>query len=237
MVDGWAGIAIEILRVVPFVLFHLKNALLVKTDQDREPAMDPGFLDFATYEPRIQLYFLLGLVSCVITPMLLPFIIVFYAFAYLVFRHQIINVYDRKYESAAAFWLDVHLRILTGLFIAQLILLGLLSTKSLGKSTPLLIALPVLTIWFYIICKGQFESAFVQFPLQNAMMDTLERATKPNLNLRLYLRDAYVHPVFKGGEVNLLYNIDLEEDSLLILTKWVSQSSRVTSLAGSDAMV
>ncbi|GAB2240243.1 hypothetical protein Droror1_Dr00020761 [Drosera rotundifolia] len=237
MVDGWAGIAIEILRVVPFVLFHLKNALLVKTDQDREPAMDPGFLDFATYEPRIQLYFLLGLVYCVITPILLPFIIVFFAFAYLVFRHQIINVYDRKYESAAAFWLDVHLRILTGLFIAQLILLGLLSTKSLGKSTPLLIALPVLTIWFYIICKGQFESAFVQFPLQNAMMDTLERATKPNLNLRLYLRDAYVHPVFKGGEVNLLYNIDLEEDSLLILTKWVSQSSRVTSLAGSDAMV
>ncbi|KAL9270447.1 CSC1-like protein [Drosera capensis] len=182
--------------------------------------------------------FLLGLVYCVITPILLPFIIVFFAFAYLVFRHQIINVYDRKYESATAFWPDVHLRILTGLFIAQLLLLGLLSTKNLGKSTPLLIALLVLTIWFYIICKGQFESAFVRFPLQNAMMrDTLERATEPNLNLRLYLRDAYVHPVFKGGEVNLLYNIDLEEDSPLVLTKRISQSSRVTSLAGSDAMV
>lgn len=89
MVDGWAGVAAEVLRVVPLVIFHLKNTFLVKTEKDREQAMDPGFLDFAIYEPRIQLYFLLGLVYCAVTPILLPFIIVFFAFAYLVFRHQV----------------------------------------------------------------------------------------------------------------------------------------------------
>ena len=89
MVDGWAGIAAEIVRLVPLVMFHLKNTFLVKTDQDREQAMDPGSFDFATSEPRIQLYFLLGLVYSVITPILLPFIIVFFAFSYMVFRHQV----------------------------------------------------------------------------------------------------------------------------------------------------
>ncbi|GAB2257973.1 hypothetical protein Droror1_Dr00014133 [Drosera rotundifolia] len=237
MVDGWTGVAMEVVRLVPFVIYHAKNSLLVKTDQDREQAMDPGFLDFATYEPRIQLYFLLGLVYCVITPILLPFIIIFFAFAYLVFRHQIINVYDRKYESAAAFWPDVHRRILIGLFISHILLLGLLNAKNLKSSTPLLIALPVLTIFFYYFCKGRFESAFVRFPLEDAMRkDTLERATEPTLNLRAYLRDAYVHPVFKGGEMNPLYNIvDEEEDAPLVATKRVSQrNSRVTSLASPD---
>lgn len=89
MVDGWAGIAAEILRLVPLIMFHLKNAFLVKTEQDREQAMDPGCLDFSISEPRIQLYFLLGLVYAVVTPILLPFIIVFFSFAYLVFRHQV----------------------------------------------------------------------------------------------------------------------------------------------------
>jgi hypothetical protein len=54
MVDGWSGIAVEILRLVPLVMFHLKNTFLVKTEQDREQAMDLGCLDFATFEPRIQ---------------------------------------------------------------------------------------------------------------------------------------------------------------------------------------
>lgn len=89
MVDGWAAIAAEILRLVPLIMFHLKNTFLVKTDQDREQAMDPGCLDFATSEPRVQFYFLLGLVYAAVTPLLLPFIIVFFAFSYTVFRHQV----------------------------------------------------------------------------------------------------------------------------------------------------
>ncbi|KAL1072136.1 hypothetical protein V6Z11_D11G133600 [Gossypium hirsutum] len=89
MVDGWAGIAAEILRLVPLVIFHLKNMFLVKTEQDREEAMDPGCLNFATYEPKIQFYFLLGLVYSAVTPVLLPFVIIFFAFSYVVFRHQV----------------------------------------------------------------------------------------------------------------------------------------------------
>lgn len=237
MVDGWAGVAAEIIRIVPLILFHLKNAFLVKTEKDREEAMDPGFLDFATYEPRIQLYFLLGLVYATVTPLILPFIIVFFAFAYLVFRHQIINVYDRKYESGAAFWPEVHKRIIVSLIISQLLLLGLLSTKDLSESTPVLLALPVLTYWFHKFCKGRFESAFVKFPLQDAMAkDTLERAVEPMLNLRTYLQDAYLHPIFKGGEIKLPKSIDDDEDDApLVATKRTSQkSSRVTSAASSD---
>lgn len=89
MVDGWAGVAGEILMLKPLIMFHLKNAFLVKTEKDREEAMDPGSIGFNTGEPRIQLYFLLGLVYAPVTPMLLPFILVFFALAYIVYRHQV----------------------------------------------------------------------------------------------------------------------------------------------------
>lgn len=90
MVDGWAGIAGEILRLKPLIIFHLKNFFLVKTENDRKKAMNAGSLGFNTGEPQIQLYFLLGLVYAVVTPFLLPFILVFFGLAFIVFRHQVI---------------------------------------------------------------------------------------------------------------------------------------------------
>ncbi|TQD77431.1 hypothetical protein C1H46_037048 [Malus baccata] len=153
MVDGWAGIAGEILRLKPLIIYHLKNFFLVKTEKEGEEAMDPGTL-------------------------------VFFALAFVVYRHQIINVYNQEYESAAAFWPDVHGRIITALIVSQLLLMGLLSTKEAAQSTPLLITLPVLTIWLHKFCKGRYEPAFIRHPLQEAMMkDTLERTREPNLNI------------------------------------------------------
>ncbi|KGN63220.1 calcium permeable stress-gated cation channel 1 isoform X1 [Cucumis sativus] len=232
MVDGWAGIAAEILRLRPLIIYHLRNFFLVKTEKDREEAMDPGTLEFNTGEPRIQLYFLLGLVYAVVTPLLLPFIVTFFGLAYIVYRHQIINVYNQEYESAAAFWPDVHGRIIAALVVSQLLLMGLLSTKEAAQSTPLLIALPILTIWFHRFCKGRYEPAFVRYPLQEAMMkDTLERAREPNLNLKGFLQNAYVHPVFKHDEDDVEIEADSEDwqqEPALVPTK--RQSRRNTPL-------
>ncbi|KAI4327999.1 hypothetical protein L6164_020399 [Bauhinia variegata] len=202
MIDGWAGIAGEILRLKPLVIFHLKNMFLVKTERDREKAMNPGSVDFPETIPTLQLYFLLGIVYAVVTPILLPFILIFFAFAYLVYRHQIINVYNQQYESAAAFWPHVHSRIIASLLISQLLLLGLLSTKKAANSTPLLVFLPILTLAFHKYCKNRFEPAFRKYPLEEAMAkDILEKTTEPDLNIKAYLADAYLHPIFQSFEV------------------------------------
>lgn len=150
---------------------------------------------------------------------------------------QIINVYDQKYESGAAFWPDVHRRLLIGLVISQLLFMGLLSATGAQKSTPVLLVLPVLTIWFYTFCKGRFESAFVKHPLEEAMIkDILERATEPNLNLKTYMQGAYVHPVFKGVELEKPLTIDEEESNPLVPTKR-NRSGRYDSGKSSEVSV
>ncbi|CBI23272.3 hypothetical protein VitviT2T_002646 [Vitis vinifera] len=213
MVDGWAGIASEILRLKPLVIFHLKNMFLVKTERDREHAMNPGSVDFPETIPSLQLYFLLGIVYAVVTPILLPFILVFFAFAYFIYRHQVINVYNQQYESGAAFWPHVHSRIIASLLISQLLLMGLLSTKKAANSTPLLIALPILTLTFHKYCKNRFEPAFRKYPLEEAMAkDTMERTTEPNLNIKAYLADAYLHPIFQSFEEEELVEVRVDKN-------------------------
>ncbi|XP_054796863.1 CSC1-like protein At3g21620 isoform X2 [Prosopis cineraria] len=233
MVDGWAGCAAEILRLKPLIFYHLKNFFLVKTEKDRIEAMDPGTIGFNTGEPQIQLYFLLGLVYAVVTPILLPFIIVFYGLAYVVYRHQIINVYNQEYESAASFWPDVHGRIVVALVVSQLLLMGLLSTKEAAHSTPFLIALPVLTIWFHRFCKDRYEPAFKIYPLQEAVMkDTLEKAREPNVNLKEFLQNAYIHPVFNDSDRDEMME-EWVQEPVLVQTK--RRSRRNTPLASKQS--
>ncbi|CAA0815522.1 CSC1-like protein [Striga hermonthica] len=230
MVDGWTGVASEIIRLVPLIKFHIKNTFLVRTDWDKELAMEPGALDFTTGEPQIQLYFLLGLVYSVVTPLILPFIVVFFAFSYVIYRHQIINVYSQKYESGARFWPDVHRRLIVGLVLSQLLLMGLLGTMNAAKSTPLLLILTVLTIWFHQYCKGRFEPAFMKFPLREATRkDTIERTNEPKLDLKAYLQNAYVHPAMKDMEMDQPKAVDDEEINPLVPTKRGSDRSSVSS--------
>ncbi|GER30298.1 ERD (early-responsive to dehydration stress)family protein [Striga asiatica] len=207
MIDGWAGIASEILRLKPLVIFHLKNMFIVKTERDLERAMDPKSVDFPETLPSLQLYFLLGLVYMAVTPILLPFILVFFAFAYFVYRHQ-------KYESAGAFWPHVHNRIIASLLISQLLLMGLLSTKKATNSTPLLVVLPILTLTFHRYCKHRFEPAFRKYPLEEAMSkDMQDRASESETaNFKSYLADAYLHPIFHSFEGTNLSEVRVDKN-------------------------
>ncbi|KAL2234626.1 CSC1-like protein At1g32090 isoform X1 [Sesamum indicum] len=218
MVDGWAGIASEILRLKPLVIFHLKNMFLVKTERDLEKAMNAKSVDFPEALPSLQLYFLLGIVYMVVTPVLLPFILVFFAFAHFVYRHQVINVYNQKYESAAAFWPHVHGRIIASLVISQLLLMGLLSTKKAANSTPLLIVLPILTLTFHKYCKNRFEPAFRKYPLEEAMTkDTQDLAFESDVGLKSYLTNAYVHPIFHSFEEVELAEVRVDKNQAHIM--------------------
>lgn len=67
--------------------------------------------------------------------------------------------------------------------------------------------------------------------LQEAMMkDTLERAREPNLNLKGFLQNAYIHPVFKGEDdsENEAAAEECEKEPAVVPTK--RQSRRNTPL-------
>lgn len=197
MVDGWSGPAGEILRLTPLVKYHVKNTLFCKTDSDRLEAASPGTLTLDETLPQLQLYFLMGLVYSVITPVIIPFIVVFMGFGFVVYRHQIINVYDSAYESAGSFWPHVHGRIIAALIIEHVTLISLFLVKGpitfvqtpagssvkdqilryvrdSCSSTPFMIALPVLTLVFNNYCKKRFEPAFKNYPVEVKFCERLE---------------------------------------------------------------
>lgn len=89
MVDGWTNTAAELCRVLPFILYHFKNATMVRTEWDRDRATPVGFIRYTVALPRLGLYFLLGFVYSTISPLILPFILVYLCAAYVVYRNQV----------------------------------------------------------------------------------------------------------------------------------------------------
>lgn len=79
---------------------------------------------------------------------------------------QVINVYVPKFESSAAFWPLAHRFIIVALLITHITLIGLFSIKRSAASTPLLLPLPVLTLFFHWYCTDRYGPAFDQYPLQ-----------------------------------------------------------------------
>ncbi|CAM6101640.1 unnamed protein product [Calypogeia fissa] len=104
MVDGWTNNAAELVRVKPFLLYHFKVATMVRTEEDRDRATPVGSIRYTVAVPRLGLYFLLGFVYSTISPLILPFIIIYLLAAYVVYRNQVVHAYDQKYESAGAYW-------------------------------------------------------------------------------------------------------------------------------------
>lgn len=117
----------------------------------------PYFLDFHT---RHEISHCDTVFKCMST------LSIFFAYGLLNLNMQIINVYNQDYESGAAFWPDVHSRIIVALITSQVLLMGLLSTRGSAEAVPVIIVLPILTIWFHRFCKGRYEPAFRKNPLQ-----------------------------------------------------------------------
>ncbi|KAF7036494.1 hypothetical protein CFC21_047148 [Triticum aestivum] len=198
MVDGWAGVAGEILRLKPLVIFHLKNFFLVKTEKDRDEAMDPGSIGFDSNEPQIQLYFLLGLVYAVVTPFLLPFILVFYVLAYVVYRHQLLFLGLLSTKGAGQS---------TPVLLVLPVVTFYFHKYCKNRYEPAFVEYPL---------------------QEAMRKDTLERAREPGFDLKTYLASAYIHPVFKGGDDDEKFSMmdEAEADQVLVATK--RQSRRNT---------
>lgn len=194
MVDGWSANAAEILRLWPLFWYHVSDFFFVRTEKDRVKILPASPPDYTVILTRLSLYFLLGLVYAVISPLILPFLVMFFAFGYLVYRNQIINVYEPRYECAASFWPFIHRNIIIALIIKHLTIIGLFSLKQAVASTPFLLPLPVLTIVFHLHCRQKFLPAFKNFPLQEAIRKDNLEFNADTVNM---LEKSYLHPAIQ----------------------------------------
>ncbi|MCO5607012.1 hypothetical protein L7F22_061203 [Adiantum nelumboides] len=169
----FVGYGLELSRIVPLIIFHLKRKYLCKTDEEIRDAWAPGSFNYATCVPGDMLILTITVCYSVIAPAILPFAIIYFGLGWLLMRNQALNVVIPRFESGGRMWPHIHNRILAALFLEQLTMLGYFGLKQFVYA-PLMILPIIATLVFAYICRKFFYPSFNVSPLSAACKEDKE---------------------------------------------------------------
>ncbi|XP_073038127.1 CSC1-like protein ERD4 [Primulina eburnea] len=178
----FVGYGLELSRIVPLIIFHLKRKYLCKTEAEVREAWTPGDLGYTTRVPGDLLIATIVLCYSVIAPIIIPFGVAYFGLAWLVFRNQVLKVYVPSYESYGRMWPHIHNRIVAALFLYQVTMFGYFGTKRFYYA-PLIIPLLIITLIFGFVC-GRKHYRFFQSPA----LEVVSHEVKETLNMELVFR-------------------------------------------------
>uniref|UniRef100_A0A1D1Y244 Putative membrane protein C2G11.09 n=1 Tax=Anthurium amnicola TaxID=1678845 RepID=A0A1D1Y244_9ARAE len=208
----FVGYGLELSRLVPLVIYHLKKKYICKTEDEIKEAWAPGDFGYATRVPNDMLIITIVLCYSVIAPLIIPFGVLYFGIGWLVMRNQALKVYIPAYETYGRMWPHMHTRIIAALILYQITMIGYFGIKEFLYA-PFLIPLPVLSIIFAYISNKHFYAAFERTPLELATRNIKET---PNLEA---LFTSYIPACLNSDKFD---DTDQFEDAQ-------SQASRTTS--------
>lgn len=188
MTSGWSGLSFELLQPVGLLGNWLFKCVLMK----EEDFCRPVTFSFHTEVTRVLLFGLLGFTFCILAPLILPFLLIYFCFAFLVYRNQIMNVYFVKYQTDGSYWPLAHNATIFSLILTQVvagILFGMKKSSSASTST---IPLIICTALFNVFCKNRFLPLFKNRSIQVAIeMDRDDESTGKLQEIVEKLPEAY----------------------------------------------
>lgn len=165
LTSGWASICTEIVQ--PFgLLCNIFYKFKQQTRNIHHPDCALSF-PYHTEVPRVLLFGLLGFTSAILEPLILPFLLVYFFMAYIVYRNQFLNVYFAKYETGGQYWPIVHNATIFSLVLSQIIALGVFGLKKSPVASGFTIPLVILTLLFNEYCRKRFNPIFKNFTAQD----------------------------------------------------------------------
>ncbi|CAN1187775.1 CSC1-like protein At1g69450 [Linum perenne] len=160
---GWAGISSELFRVVPFMGCLIVKCFGKSTDDED---LEVPSICYHRDLPKILFFGLLGITYFFLAPLILPFLLVYFCMVYIIFRHQFINVYAPKHETAGRFWPMVHNTMIFSLVLMHAIAVGIFTLKNVSWASTLMFPLPALTLLFNQYCRKRFLPLFAAYPAE-----------------------------------------------------------------------
>ncbi|KAL0667921.1 hypothetical protein Bca4012_030625 [Brassica carinata] len=197
--SGWASLACEIMQPMALIWNLAAKAISTNKDESYETLRFP----YHTEIPRLLLFGLLGFTNSVIAPLILPFLLIYFFLAYLIYKNQahdlldtlnlqILNVYITKYESGGKYWPIFHNTTIFSLILTQIIALGFFGLKLSTVASGFTIPLILLTLLFSEYCRHKFAPIFHKHPAQVLIdMDRADEMTGKMEELHKKLHSVY----------------------------------------------
>ncbi|XP_062214990.1 CSC1-like protein RXW8 [Phragmites australis] len=188
LTSGWASLSSELMQLFGLIWNFIRRYILrIKEDSDFVFSFP-----YHTEVPKILLFGLLGFTCSVLAPLILPFLLLYFFLAYVVYRNQFLNVYCTKYDTGGLYWPIAHNTTIFSIVLTQIICLGVFGLKESPVAAGFTIPLIILTLLFNQYCRKRLLPLFKTFPAQDLIvMDREDQQAGRMEDLHQRLHAAY----------------------------------------------
>ncbi|EIW76004.1 DUF221-domain-containing protein [Coniophora puteana RWD-64-598 SS2] len=150
------------LGIMPLKLLNLGiivprifQTVFTRTPRDYAELNAPPTINYGVVYPQAILIFVITILYSVVQPLIVIFGAIYFGMAYLVFKYQLLFVFYKPYESQGQAWPITFVRLVWGIVIFQLFMIGILTlNKSIIMPAMLGILVVVTVVWSYQIDKS-----------------------------------------------------------------------------------
>ncbi|GMH37685.1 hypothetical protein BSKO_05558 [Bryopsis sp. KO-2023] len=230
LVEALLTTPMGLLRLPGLAIFYLLSKLAA-TERSKNRLWQEQEMKYGDVVPDHTMVILLGLTFSSVNPIVTLVALLFFVVSIMVWRYQMLYVYQESYQSGGKIWKEVFQQTLVGLLIMQLMMIGLLAVKKFPYAV-LVFPMPVVTVVFWRRMNSLFKEPLEVLSLRGAAeLDRRDREEAVR-SLRSHALDEETIAVEEKKESYVSPCFDLNEEKHEALLKEVEHLQLL--LAGED---
>ncbi|CAI2190942.1 16743_t:CDS:2, partial [Funneliformis geosporum] len=166
VIQGIGLFPIHLLQLKEVAYTWTMRVFFSKTPRDYAKATAPPFLDYGEELPPVILIFVIIIVYSSLTPIITFFGAIYFFLGYMCYKYLLLYVYFHPYETAGLAWPKIFRRIIIGLYIYQIMMIGYLSLRKYYYFAASVFPVLVCTFFFFYYVNGAYERASAFIPMK-----------------------------------------------------------------------
>ena len=151
--------------------------MLTLSCSDYAELVQPPVFSYGFYLPQTILIFIICIVYSVLPTgeLVTLFGLIYFVIGFFVYKYQLLYAMDHRQHSTGRAWTIICNRILVGLLVFQLAMLGQLALLTAIKRSIILLPLLIGTVWFFYFFRKTHEPLMKYIALRSLDEDGVER--------------------------------------------------------------
>eukprot|EP00053_Salpingoeca_punica_P016854 m.160744 g.160744 ORF g.160744 m.160744 type:complete len:699 (+) comp17056_c2_seq5:91-2187(+) len=149
MLQAISSVPMSVLKFFKLIIVKLKLKYLARSERERLAVWEPESPNYVEDLPGQMLVVMLGMVYATVAPIILPFVILFFGFSYIIYRFSFLYMLKPEFETGGLFWPLIFDRIMLGVMVYEFTMLGVFGIFKGAAQAPLMVPLIVISFLFW----------------------------------------------------------------------------------------
>ncbi|KAG6332150.1 hypothetical protein ID866_6939 [Astraeus odoratus] len=152
VLQGFGIMPLQLLNLGVIIPRMIMRIFVTRTPRDFAELNAPPMINYGVVYPQAILIFVITILYSVVQPLIVVFGAIYFGVGYLVYKYKLLFVFFKPYESQGQAWPITFVRLIWGIVIFQVFMIGILTLRQCYVMSSLLVPLLIGTVaWSWYI--------------------------------------------------------------------------------------